>query len=301
MTLFALAPPSPISRRYRQRLQQVEASRAVARALSQTPGDDWEADQLRQRQAERIAICADNTVLKLVTPTGDATRIVQRNSRHCRNMLCMNCARYRAYFANQKFMAWIDELLQAKPQTRFAFCTLTARNRPLTATREMFAAHEAALTRFWRRRTVARSITGHITSLEIALRQSRGGEWQAGVHSHSLLVLADNYFEPGAGRYLSQAAFVRLWQEALQVTYAPICYVSAIPPAGDVRGALREVLKYAVAPHKLFYAHEGVLTADPFVVTHLADALYKRRLTRFGGVFSRPERQRRAKQQGVAL
>jgi hypothetical protein len=281
-------------------LRQVESSRAVANALGQTPGDDWEADQIRQRQAERIATCAANTVLKLVTPTDDATRIVQRNSRYCRNMLCMTCARYRAYFANQKFMAWIDELRKAQPQTRFAFCTLTSRNRPLTVTRDMFVAHEAALTRFWRRRTVSRSITGHITSLEIALRQSRAGEWQAGVHSHSLLVLADNYFEPSAGLYLSQPAFVKLWQEALQVSYAPICYVSAIPQAGDVRGALRELLKYAVAPHKLFHAHEGVLTAEPFVVTQLADALYKRRLTRFGGVFSGAQRRLRAKQQGEA-
>ena len=157
----------------------------------------------------------------------------------------------------------------------------------------MLSDHEKALARFWRNKEIVRAITGHVTGIEIALRNGTGA-WEAGVHSHSLVALYPDYFDRKTNRYLSQARLVALWGIALRADYKPICHVTAVPAGSDVRNSLRECLKYAVAPHKLFQRNEA-FAVDPIVALHLSDALYKRRLTRCGGVFAHTKRHLAAK------
>lgn len=157
----------------------------------------------------------------------------------------------------------------------------------------MLSDHERGLSRFWRTKELARATTGHVTGIEIALR-TREGAWQAGVHSHSVVALHKDYFDRTADLYLSQRRLVALWGRAMRVDYKMVCHVTAIPAGDDLRPALRECVKYAVAPHKLFQRNGG-FAVDPLVALHLADTLYKRRLIRFGGVFATTRRYRAAK------
>lgn len=283
---------SPITRRYRRYKMQRAASAAMADALKQAPHI---LSLARQRRiavlARRIGACAATSTIKLQTPKGDATRIVYRNKRRCRSGLCMACARLRANEANQRIAARLDAILAGRPGTRFAFLTLTSRNRPIAEVSPMLAAHEQALGRFWRSKELARAITGHVTGIEIALRH-KNGIWEAGLHSHSLKALHADYFDRRTNLYLSQKSLVGLWRRALRADYDPICHVTAVPAGDAVRASLRECLKYAVAPHKLFNSGGAV---DPLVALHLADALYKRRLTRCGGAFATTRRYRAAK------
>lgn len=285
---------SPITRRYRQFKMQRAASAALADALKRAP-DILDIAQHHRVQvlARRIAACAASTTIKLQTPPGDATRIIYRNKRRCRSGLCMPCARVRAKETNQRIGLRLDAILAETPGTRFAFLTLTSRNRPIAEVARMLSDHEQSLGRFWRSKTIMRAITGHVTGIEIALRNGTGA-WEAGVHSHSLMALHPDYFDRKADRYLSQARLVALWRAALRADYNPICHVAAVPVGSDARNSLRECVKYAVAPHKLFQ-HNKAFAVDPLVALHLAVTLYKRRLTRCGGMFAITKRHRAAK------
>lgn len=286
--------PSPVTRRYWRYKMQRNASAAVANALQHAPNILGIAKHRRlQVLAKRMAACAATTTIKLHTPPGDATRIVYRNKRRCRNGLCMPCARIRAKEANQRIAVRLDAILGESPQTRFLFLTLTSRNRPIAEVRTMLADHEQALARFWRSKEIARAMTGHVTGIEIALRGSKGAK-EAGVHSHTVAALHRDYFDRQTNLYLSQRRLVQLWRRALRADYNPICHVTAVPAGDDVRGSLRECVKYAVAPHKLFERGHAQ-NVDPLVALYLADALYKRRLIRFGGVFATTRRYREAK------
>jgi len=153
--------------------------------------------------------------------------------------------------------------------------------------------HERALSRLWRGKVIARAMTGHVTGLEIALRNASGA-WEAGVHSHSLVALQDDYFNRQANLYLTQRQWVAHWRRALRCDYNPICHVTAVQPGDSVHASLRECVKYAIAPHKLFLRGKA-FAVDPLVAVHLADALYKRRLVRFGGCFAATRRLRAAR------
>lgn len=275
---------------------QQAASMAVARALKAAPrGFGRTVDRRLATQARRMEACALSTVIKLVTPKDEATQIILSKKRSCRIALCYPCARYRAYQANLKIGSWLDDLAADQPTIRYAFLTLTSRNKPLSSAAEMFTLHEQALARFWRGRRLSTSVLGHITGIEIALRTNNEGEPQAGVHSHSLLALHPDYFDRTQNLYLAQRAYVALWRRALRADYDPICHVTAIANTADARGSLRECIKYAVAPHKLFQQGPEGPIADPITMAHLSRALYRRRLLRYGGVFSAAQRRVRRK------
>ncbi|MDQ8699263.1 protein rep [Hyphomicrobium sp. LHD-15] len=285
---------SPVTRRYRRYKMQRAASAAVAQALQRAPNILGMAKHRRiQVVARRIAACAASTTIKLLTPPGDASRIVYRNKRRCRVGLCMPCARVRAKEANQRIAVRLDAILAEAPQNRFIFLTVTSRNRSVAEVANMLADHERALNRFWRSNEIARAITGHVTGIEIALRGSNDAR-EAGVHSHTVAAVHPDYFDRKADLYLSQRRLVHLWRRALRADYNPICHVTAVPAGDNVRASLRECVKYAVAPHKLF-ERGNAKTVDPLVALYLADALYKRRLIRFGGVFATTRRYRAAK------
>lgn len=281
---------SQISRRYHRYRMQRRASAAVAEALRQAPNVLGQAKQHRVRVlARRMAACAATMVIKLQTPPNDASRIIYRNRRSCRSGLCMLCARIRASQANKRINQRLTHILVERPNTRFLFLTLTSRNVPIAAVAQAFTAQEQALGRFWRTQEIARAFTGHVTGIEVAIRKSADG-WAAGVHSHSLASVHPDYFDRKRDLYLPQRRIVALWQRALRCDYSPICYVTAVPAGDAVRTSLRECVKYAVSP-KMFVGK----TVDPLVAVYLADALYRRRMTRFGGLFATTRRYRAAK------
>ncbi|MBX9861163.1 MAG: protein rep [Hyphomicrobium sp.] len=286
---------SPITKRFRRWKFQQAASAAVGAALHRAPPLGGINGRRIETLARRISQCAASATIKLETPPGEPTSIVFRNKRSCRNGLCPQCARRRARDTVRRGAEKLDALMAAAPGTRFAFLTLTSKNMPIAEVATMLSNHERALTRFWRRRQVAAAFTGHITGIEIAIRRN-GDSWEAGVHSHSTVVLGEGYFDRRATTYLRQPAIVAHWRRALGVDYNPICHVKAIAVGDAVRATLTETLKYAVAPHRLFERGDTGFSVDPAVAAHLASALYKRRLCRMGGVLIK----RRPKQGGTS-
>lgn len=285
---------SPISRRFARFKMQLAASEAVGNALHRAlPLSDHATKRRLKIAARRISACAASTTIKLQTPPGDATRIIYRNKRRCRNGLCPPCARVRARETVQRITRTLDRIIAEAPATRFAFLTLTSRNMPITEVAAMLALHERALARFFRANAINRAVQGHATGIEIAIRRCENS-WHAGVHSHSLLALHPHYFDRTKNLYLSQAAIVAHWRKALRVDYKPVCHIKAIPNTDAVRGSLTECLKYAVAPHRLFEHGSTGISVDPLVAACLANALYKKRMRRTAGVFARRRTRSRA-------
>lgn len=274
---------SPITKRFRRWKFQQAASAAVGAALHRAPPMDGINSRRIQTLARRISQCAASATIKLETPPGEPTAIIYRNKRSCRSGLCPQCARRRARDTVSRAAQKLDALIAAAPDTRFAFLTLTSRNMPIAEVATMLSNHERALTRFWRRTAVTTAFPGHVTGIEIAIRRN-GDTWEAGVHSHSTVVLGDGYFDKRGTTYLRQSAIVAHWRKALDVNYNPICHVKAIAADNALRATLTETLKYAVAPHRLFERDNTGFSVDPAVAAYLASALYKRRLCRMGGV-----------------
>jgi plasmid rolling circle replication initiator protein Rep len=284
-------PPSRITKKFYRWKRQQASSAAIAAALHRAPPLEGVRATRIRTLARRISSCAVTATLKLRTPPGEPTVIIYRNKRGCRSGLCPQCSRYRARESVTKAAIKLDNLLASAPGTRFAFLTLTSRNMPIAEVGAMLNLQESALNRFWRKEAVARAFTGHITGIEIAVR-NRHGQWEAGVHSHSIVALSQDYFCKTKTAYLRQQVLVALWQNALRTSYKPICHISAIANTEGARASLTECLKYAVAPHRLFEREETGFKVDPTVAAYLASALYKRRMCRMGGVFVKQRKPR---------
>lgn len=286
---------SYISKRYRRWKFQRAASGAIGAALHRAPPIQGINGGRIETLARRISQCASSATVMLETPPSKPSVVIYRNKRRCRSGLCPQCARYRAKDTVRKASAQLDRVLARSPDARFAFLTLTSRNMPIAEVGAMLKLHEGALSRFWRKEAIARAFIGHITGIEIAVRK-RSDEWEAGVHSHSIVALHPDYFSKTSSAYLRQPVLVELWRHALGVDYKPLCYITAIANNDAAHASLTECLKYAVAPHKLFERGETGFTVEPIVATHLAAALYKRRLCRTGGVFAK--RRSKSKREG---
>lgn len=295
---------SPVMKRLLRVVLARSSSAAVARALQIAA--THVSGQKRARLstlARRVQACAASAHVKVVTPKGEPSDVSYLNKRSCRSAVCMLCSRRRA--ARQRYEArrLLQHVREQHPDAPLVFLTLTSANMPIAQIERMFVAHEAALTRFWRHKAITRAVLGHLTSLEIAVRGTKASP-EAGVHSHSILVMRPDYFDFAANKdiYLKQARIVELWQHALRVSYKPICDVrrlrgpdGATDPAA-MAGAVREALKYAIAPHKLFERDAFGITAQADVIGPLALALYRRRLVRFAGVFAEAKKALRDEQ-----
>lgn len=282
-------PLSP-ARQKLYRYQRARASsQAIARALSHAEPQTATDAQKKclATLARRMSACAMSASFKLVTPVDEATFVEVRNRRACKNALCMSCARYRARNAVRKAMEQLTVIQAQHPDAPFAFMTLSSINRPMAEVATMLDDHEAAFNRFCRLRPIKNAVLGHITSFEIAIRGTAEHP-EAGVHSHSLLVLHPAYFSKEHTLYIPQVELVSLWRTALRVAYNPICDIRRVRASDDqaLPSALRETLKYAIAPHALFQHSDFGPNANPAVVAPLALALYKRRLVRSSGVFT---------------
>lgn len=282
---------SPAQARLNRLRRNRDAGHAVSRALDQAAEHVTGADRRRlEVLARRMSACAANATFRIVTPPGEASVVKISNRRGCKSALCMQDARFRAGDQVRKAFARIQIIRDVTPDAKFAFVTLTSRNRPVHDVKSMLDAHEAGLGRFWRARPLARALLGQLTSIEIAIRGTPEVP-MAGVHSHSLAVLHPEYFSRQRDLYLSQKAICSLWGAAMRLDYQPICdvrriYTDSASAMPSLLGACVEVLKYSIAPQTLFQRDDYGMYVTPEVIGPLALALYKRRLIRFSGCFS---------------
>ena len=108
-------------------------------------------------------------------------------------------------------------------------------------------------------------------------------------HFHVLLAVKESYFQ--AKYYIEQGDFAKMWQKALKANYMPVVDVRAIKGS---RKDINEVAKYTTKSGDYLIGERDEFTSmlvtvdEPLTdsaVEVLSEALHKRRLVGWGGVF----------------
>ena len=199
-------------------------------------------------------------------------------------VLCPICNRFKAL----KMRKQVSQLMEivCEEHDSFAFVTLTQPNVPVADMPAAFERQDKALRRFYEG-PVRRSFIGHVTAIEIAIRDD--GQ-SAGVHSHSIVVLHPDYYSRAHDYYLDNWTLSDLWGHALRAD-KPVVDIRKVRTDGSQipRTALAELLKYCIKPNFDQETETGFI-ASPEVCAMVVKTLYKRRTLRFGGVVADAQR-----------
>ena len=247
------------------------------------------ADDLKAR-AQRMHGCSDilTFVLQALRETGEIRFKLEHGS-FCRDRMCETDQMLRSRTWQKQFRAAAPALIEKHPGARWLVLTLTIRNPDIHETRNALAEMNKA----WKRLTARkefRDVLGWIRATEV----TRGGSGKtkgtdksrvvdntSHPHFHILLMVSSSYFH--GERYISQAKWLKAWQECMRddtITQVDIRAVKprkghSEAPEGDglgwlMAGAL-EVLKYTSKAVDLLpekepkHAGPGVLDSVPWV------------------------------------
>jgi plasmid rolling circle replication initiator protein Rep len=201
------------------------------------------------RYAERIRECARwlEFALSPDLTTGEVRHRLH-TARFCRTRYCPICQWRRSLMWCARFMTRVASMDFGR--MRWLHLTLTVQNVPVDQLRWTLVAMNAAWHRLIQRQVWP--AVGFIRTTEI----TKAKDGRAHPHFHALLLVPSSYF---GRKYIRQAAWVRLWREALRADYDPSVRIQAFEPktvtdpeTGETRKlAPVEGLKYAVKPADL--------------------------------------------------
>jgi plasmid rolling circle replication initiator protein Rep len=235
-----------------------------------------------QALAGRIALCSLMLAFRWAPDRLDANALTLklRSARFCRVRHCPVCQWRRSLMWLARFYEAVPSVFAQHPSARFIFLTLTQKNLPVGELRATLRVMSKAWERLSQRKTFG-VVLGWIRTTEV----TRGKDGTAHPHYHALLMVPASYFTK---HYISHAAWVQLWRQALRIEYNPVVDVRAVRPAvievgggggGDVMSALRETLKYSVKPSDM--------KADVGWLVGITRQLRKLRFIASGGVLKR--------------
>ena len=211
----------------------------------------------------------------------------------CKDKLCPICAwRKELKLFNQ--VSKVVEMLQEQ-KYRFVFVTLTIRNCKATseALKAVLDEFNAAYTRLIRLNRIKSFLQGAFRAIEITYNETTD---ECHPHIHLIWVVPKNYFD--STNYLKQSELCELWKQSLNIDYTPICDIRVVTGkkvkkdgkivSHDLNSAVAECCKYAVKQSD-YLTHSDEINDK--VVSALVEALSRRRLVSFYGVFADIRRQ----------
>lgn len=224
--------------------------------------------------ADRVESCA--TWLQFRVDSAGNRSLSSAN--YCRLRLCPICTA-RGAAARAKLLSRVMDIVQVEYHCQYVFLTLTISN----VTGDKLGDAIGQLTKAWdklmRHRAVARAVKGWFRAIEIT-RQPALGTYHP--HIHALIAVEDDYFARSSGLYLSHAAWLQHWQQALGVDYKPSVRISRTTDAKDGKGAVLEAAKYVTKDSD--YIDDRLSDQEAAqIVADYTRALHHRRLTAFGG------------------
>lgn len=228
--------------------------------------------------AERAGSCA--TWLQFYTMADGSKTLNAAN--FCDLRLCPMCIARRAKRNALKLTKIMDAVEQEK-KCRFIFLTLTVKNcngQDLGDTIKL-------LLRGWfkliRHREIDRAVGGWFRALEIT-RNKKAKTYHP--HLHAILAVPQEYFDFDSGLYISQKSWRNHWQIAAGLDYDPSVNIGTTKARGGCDSATRsatvEAAKYATKDCE--YIDPKISMSDAVtIVTDYTEALFRKRLTAFGG------------------
>lgn len=233
--------------------------------------------------AARTRDCA--TYLQFNVYKGGERRL--RTANFCKLRLCPMCIGRRARRSAWK-LSQVLNMVEAEHGAKFLFLTLTMKNVPGDQLGNALGQLADAWNRFLKQRQLERTVKGWFRAIEI----TRSGK-QYHPHLHAILAVEADYFSREsrkAGKYLNQTDLVERWQKALRVDYRPSVRIQTTKGKAGTGEVVRsaggrsavEAAKYAVKDED--YIDPKLPEAEAVqILRDYTEALYRRRLTAFGG------------------
>lgn len=218
--------------------------------------------------AQRIDFCSQLLDFKL---TPDATKgelkLKLAAARFCRVRHCPVCQWRRSLMWKAKAYQVLPIIVEAYPNYRWLFLTLTVKNCAIADLKETLTwMHES-----FKRMTKLKSFpaVGWLKSTEV----TRGKDRSAHPHFHCLLLVKPSYF---GKNYIKQSEWVDTWRRCLRIDYNPVLDVQAIKQGHKPMELVPELLKYCVK--------ESDLVGDREWFLELTRQMHNMRCVATGGV-----------------
>lgn len=232
-----------------------------------------------QRLADRMVECSGwLTFGDVVDRETGELRLRLKNARFCRVRHCPVCQWRRGLMWKARFYEALPSIVQTHPGGRWLMLTLTVRNCAVEDLRATLGAMNQAWGRFVKRKEFA-DVVGWVRTTEV----TRGADGSAHPHFHILLQVKSTFFK--TGHYVKHEQWRDAWKASARLSYDPMVEVHAVRDAKGktvsnanvetMRGAVAEVLKYAVKPSDM--------QADAAWFLTLTDQVHRLRFIACGG------------------
>ena len=216
--------------------------------------------------AKRIHFCSE--LLEFGLQHGDeALKLKLRSARFCRVSRCPVCQWRRSLMWKAKAFQVLPKIVEAYPEHRWLFLTLTQKNIPIAELRDNLTAMNKGYQRMVQRKVWPG--VGWLRATEV----TRGRDGNAHPHFHCLVLVPRSFFGWG---YIRKPEWIELWRDCMRLDYKPIIDVRAVKDGNRPIQLIPELLKYVTK--------ESDLVADREWFLELTRQLYKMRLIATGGV-----------------
>ena len=191
-----------------------------------------------QKYAERMDACSRLLFFQLFAAE-NGYEFKLDSARFCRVNKCPTCQWRRALMWKSKAHKILPSVVEAYPDYRWLFLTLTVRNCLITDLRDTLQ----YMNKSWQRLKERKKFpaVGFIKSTEV----TRGQDNSAHPHFHCLLMVNSNYFKT-KDCYLKQKDWVNLWGSCLRADYDPVVDIRAVRRDSSPCELIPEILKYCV-------------------------------------------------------
>ena len=222
-----------------------------------------------EQYATRIDFCSQLLDFKLVLEEKEL-KLKLDSARFCRVRHCPVCQWRRSLMWKAKAYKILPTVVEAYPNYRWLFLTLTVRNCVVTELRDTLK----WMNQSWRRMIERKKFpaVGWIRSTEV----TRSTDELAHPHFHCLLLVKPSYFGKA---YIKQKDWIELWKSCLRVDYDPVVDIRALRRDSHPNEVVPEILKYCVK--------ESDLVADREWFIELTKQMHKMRTVATGGVLKK--------------
>lgn len=203
----------------------------------------------------------------------------------CKHKLCPMCAWRRSLVLFRQVSQCVDAMTAEHKGLRFLFVTLTIRNCHATAealkkTIDTLDTGFAKLTNKRKKYKAAAKfkeyLLGYMRCVEVTYNEKTNTFHP---HIHVIFVMKSTYFKDS---YINKQGWQAIWTELLGVDYDVLVMPKVIDEKRK-KGAVAEVAKYPTKPANLVKVRNKDKAAR--ACANLMKALYRRRLTTWGGLF----------------
>lgn len=233
------------------------------------------------KKAHNVKECGNILTFRKTAEKGSQGHLKLYQTWFCHGRLCPMCNWRRRIKQSGELKQILSEAVKREPKGRFIFLTLTEKNADSNKLKQALREMTKAFFRLMNYKKVKQNLLGYVRSTEITVNDERQDYHQ---HMHAILFVKSSYFKGIS--YISQKEWIKLYQRARKLDYAPSVRVEVIKPnekkgKNSLVASAYETAKYQVKDSDVI---TGKTERDLKVVEVLENALKGTRAIAFGGI-----------------